>query len=181
MDELQWTKRNTLLYKKYISLSFYFRKGYQFAVSLSDRWRDIWLERRLLAQYLLPGARGATACIPLEAVSSETTRTPLIGSDRLEFRFSWLTVWFSYHVVFFRLHTCSTGQPRRTATPLFSNHNMTAWQSTRVTRNERKIHVDSHYITFTTTRQTFPVLHKPIVIVKYIKSLLIYPLNSSHT
>ena len=42
-----------------------------------------------------------------------------------------LTAWFSYHVVSFRFHTCSTGLPRRTAIPLFTNHNVTAGQSTR--------------------------------------------------
>ena len=34
-------------------------------------------------------------------------------------------------MVSFRLHTCSTGLPRRIAIPLFTNHNMTACQSTR--------------------------------------------------
>ena len=42
-----------------------------------------------------------------------------------------LTAWFSYHVVPLWLHTCSTGLPRRTAIPLFTNHNMTTCQSTR--------------------------------------------------
>ena len=42
-----------------------------------------------------------------------------------------LTAWFSYHVVSFRLLTSSTGIPRRTAIPLFTNHNVTASQSTR--------------------------------------------------
>ena len=41
-----------------------------------------------------------------------------------------LTAWFSYHVVSFRLHTCSTSLPRHTAIPLFTNHNVTACQST---------------------------------------------------
>ena len=36
-----------------------------------------------------------------------------------------LTAWFSYHVVSFRLHTCSIGLPRRTAVPLFTNHKVT--------------------------------------------------------
>ena len=42
-----------------------------------------------------------------------------------------LAAWFSYHVVSFRLHTRSAGLPRRTAIPLFTNHNVTACQSTR--------------------------------------------------
>ena len=58
-----------------------------------------------------------------------------------------LTAWFSYHVVSFRLHTCSTDLPRRTVIPLFANHNVAVCQSTRVIRNEPKIHVNSHYIT----------------------------------
>ena len=41
-----------------------------------------------------------------------------------------LTTWFSYHMVSFQLHTCLTSLPRRTAIPLFTNHNMTACQST---------------------------------------------------
>ena len=58
-----------------------------------------------------------------------------------------LTTWFSYHVVSFRLHTCSTGLPRCTAIPLFTNHIMTACQTRGVTRNEPKIHVNRQYIT----------------------------------
>ena len=42
-----------------------------------------------------------------------------------------LTAWFSYYVVSFRLHTCSTDLPRRTTIHLFTNHNGTAWQSTQ--------------------------------------------------
>ena len=40
-----------------------------------------------------------------------------------------LTAWFSYHVVSFQLHTCSTGLPRHTAITLFPNPNVTACQS----------------------------------------------------
>ena len=42
-----------------------------------------------------------------------------------------LTAWFSYHVVSLRLQTCSTGLPRGTAHFLFTNHNVTACQSTQ--------------------------------------------------
>ena len=42
-----------------------------------------------------------------------------------------MTAWFSYHVVSFSLHTCSTGLLRRTAILLFTNHNVTACQNTR--------------------------------------------------
>ena len=73
--EIQLRKRNTLLVKN-ISLIL-FSKG---AHSLRDRWRDIYSERGLLlARDLLPGARGANACTNSQAVSSETTLTPLIG------------------------------------------------------------------------------------------------------
>ena len=41
------------------------------------------------------------------------------------------TTWYENHVVCFRLHTCSIGLPRRTAISLFTNHNVTACQSTR--------------------------------------------------
>ena len=59
-----------------------------------------------------------------------------------------LTVRFSYHVVPFWLHTCSTGLPGRTAIPLFTNHNVTASQSTRChqERTQNPCH-NSHYIT----------------------------------
>ena len=86
--------------------------------------------------FLEPG--GAKACTPLQAVSPETSKTPLIGcvssgstldSDRTDCLN--LTAWFSYHVVSFQLHTSSTGLPQRTATPLFTNHKVTACQSTR--------------------------------------------------
>ena len=43
-----------------------------------------------------------------------------------------LTTWFSYHVVPFWLHTFSISRPRRTIIPLFTNHNVTACQSTQV-------------------------------------------------
>ena len=104
--------------------------GTQFVVSLRDRWRDMYSERGLLAPYLLPGAGGANAYTPLASHIFRDDLTPLIGCVSLA-RLSSLTAWFSYHVVLFRLYTCSTGQPRRTAIPLFTNHNVTACQSIR--------------------------------------------------
>ena len=93
---------------------------------------------RLLAPYLLPGAGGANTCTPL---ASRIVRDVPIASDRLRIPGSALdsnctdgldlTAGFSYHVVSFRLHTCSTCLPRRTAIPLFMNHNVSACQSTR--------------------------------------------------
>ena len=53
----------------------------------------------------------------------------------IDSRFSGLCLnlipWFAYHVASFRLHTCSTGLSGCTAIPLFTNHNVTACQSTR--------------------------------------------------
>ena len=65
--------------KKYISY-FILERSTQFVVSLRDRWRDIYSESGLIfVPYLLPGARGANACTPFQAVSSETSKTPLLG------------------------------------------------------------------------------------------------------
>ena len=134
-------------------MHFILERGTQFVVSLRDRRRDIYLERGLLlGPYLLSGARG---CQHLHLVASRIIRddlTTLIGCVSLV-RLSILnglclnlTTWFSFHVVSFRLHTCSTGLPRRTAIPLFSNHNVIPCQTHGVTRNELKIHVNRHYI-----------------------------------
>ena len=131
-------ERNTLLYKN-ISLShFILERGTQFVVSLRDRWRDIYSERGLLAPYLLPGTRG---CQCLHPFASRIVRDVRDASDRLRIPGLTLdsdlpdclnlTAWFSYHVVIFRLHTCSTGLPQRTVIALFTNHNVTACQSTR--------------------------------------------------
>ena len=57
-----------------------------------------------------------------------------------------LTVWFSYHVVSFSLHTCRTRQPRRTTIPCLL---ITTWRLVKahgVTWTEPKIHV-IYYIT----------------------------------
>ena len=96
---------------------------------------------------------GANTCTHWQSVSSETTLNPdwlRIPGSTLDS--DWpdclnLTAWFSYHVVSFRLHTCSTGLPRRTAIPPFTNHNVTACQSTRGHQERNQIHVNSHYIT----------------------------------
>ena len=58
-----------------------------------------------------------------------------------------ITAWFSYHVVSFRLHTSSTGLSRCTPIPCLL---IPTWQLVKangVTRNEPKIHVNSHYVT----------------------------------
>ena len=137
--EIQLTKRNTLLYKS-ISLSFYSRKGHNSLLySLRDRWRDIYSERGfLLAPISSSWSQGVPTLAP--PLISRIVRDNSNASDRLRIPGStldsnWtaclnLTAWFSYHVVSFRLHTCSTGLPRRSAIPLFTNHNVTACQST---------------------------------------------------
>ena len=62
--------------KIYIS-HFILERGTQFVVSLRDRWKNIYSKRGLLlAPYLHPGARG---CQRLQAESSETSKTLLIG------------------------------------------------------------------------------------------------------
>ena len=118
---------------------FILERGTLFVVSLRDRWRDIYSKRGLLlAPYLLPGARG---CQRLHHRASRIVRDNPNASVRLRITGStldsdWtdclnLNAWLSYHVVSYRLHTCSTGQPRHTAILLFTNHNVTACQSTR--------------------------------------------------
>ena len=75
---------------------------------------------------------GADTCTPLHVVWSDTSEQLRIPG--LTLNFDWtlnLTMWFSYHVVSFWLHNCSTGLPWCTAIPLFTNHNVTACQSTR--------------------------------------------------
>ena len=136
--EIQLTNETHFFIKIYLP-HFILERGTQFVVSLRDRWRDIYSERRLLlAAYLLPGARG---CQQLNPLASCIFRDDTNASDHLRIPDStldsdWsdglnLTAWFSYYVVSFRLHTCSTGLPRRTAILLFTNYNVTAGQSTR--------------------------------------------------
>ena len=117
---------------------FILKRGTQFIVSLRHRWRDIYIERELLAPYLLPGA---SECQCLHPLASRIFRDNTNASDWLHIpgltlNSDWtdclnLTTWFSYHMVSFWLHTCSAGLPRCTAIPLFTNHNVTACQSTR--------------------------------------------------
>ena len=146
MNELQWAKWNTLLYKN-ISLSFYS----QFVLSLKDRWKDIYSERgHLLVPYLLPGARGCQCLQPFasRSVRDDTNASDWLRIPGLTFDSHWtdclnLTMRFSYHVVSFQLHTCSTCLL------------ITTWQFVKahgVTRNESKIHVNSHYITLANGR-----------------------------
>ena len=124
------------VYIKYISLVL-FSKG---AHSLLLVWEidgETYTQRGDFLSYIFfREPVGASFGTPLQAVSSEKSKTSLIGCISLaRLPILWtnclnLTAWFSYHEVSFRLHTRSTGLPRYTAIPLFTNHNVTACQST---------------------------------------------------
>ena len=147
--EIQLTKKKHFFIKMYLC-HFILERGTQFVVSLKDRWRDIYSQRGLfLAPYLLPGSRGAT----LQAVSSETTLTPLIGCVSLA-RLSILTgltvsIWLrGSHITWSPSHYTSArpAYPDALPSPCLL---ITTWQLDKahgVTRNEPKIHVNSHYI-----------------------------------
>ena len=132
-----YEQQGTRIYEN-ISLILFSKRGPLFVVSLRDRWRDIFSERGLLlVLYLLPGTRG---CQCLHSLASRIVRDVGDASDRLPIPGSTLdsltglclnlTAWLSYNVVSFWLHTCLTSLPRRTAIPLFTNHNMAACQNT---------------------------------------------------
>ena len=125
---------NTLLYKN-LSLSFYSWKRYTVCCKFEKE-----MERHIL--------REGTSSSPIS--SSWSQGVPKLAPHCKLYRQRWsnsshrlriphstlnsdwtlnLTVWFSYHVIPFRLHTCSTSLPWHTAIPLFTNHNMTACQS----------------------------------------------------
>ena len=129
-------ERNTLLYKN-LSLSLIlFSKGAQFVVSLRERWRDIYLETGTSSCPISSSwSQGvptlAPPCKPYRQRRPNSSDQLCIPRSTLDSDWTLnLTAWFSYHVVPFRLLTCSTGLPRRTAIPLFTNHNVTACQST---------------------------------------------------
>ena len=119
MNEIQCTNK-THFFIKNISISFYSRKEHTFCCKF-ERWRNIYLKRRLpLAPYLLPGARGRQCLHPLESCIVRDNLTPLIGCVSMaRLLILNLTGWFSFHVVPFRLHTCSICLPRHTAIPCF--------------------------------------------------------------
>ena len=144
-----------LIFIKIYLSHFIPKRNSQYVVSFRDRWGETYSEKGLLlTPYLLPGA---SRCQRLHPLASCIARDDTNASDRLRIPGSsldsdWtdclnLTAWFSYHVVSFRLHTCSTDLPWSTATPCLL---ITAWQllkALRVTGDEPKIHVNSHYIT----------------------------------
>ena len=79
--------KHTSLYK-YIS-HFILERGTQYVVSLRDRRRNICSEKGiLLAQYLLPGARGCQRLHPLSSHIIRVDLTPLIGCVSL----TWFTI-----------------------------------------------------------------------------------------
>ena len=141
----------TLLYKD-ISIILFSIGGLQFVVGLRDWWRDIYSERRLLLDpYLLLAARG---CQRLHPLASHFVRDDLtLQSAACASLDSWfsdlclnLTVWFSYQVVSFRLHTRWNWLPDLLSSPCLL---ITTWQLVKahgVTRNEPKIHVICYII-----------------------------------
>ena len=132
MNELQWTNEKELY--KNIPLPFYSRKGHTVYCKF-----DRSIERHILREGISSCpifSSWSQGCERLHPLASHIVRD---ASDRLlrwlDSRF-WLaclnlTAWFSYHVVSFRLHTCSAGLFRRTNIPLFTIHNVTAFQGTR--------------------------------------------------
>ena len=131
--ELKWTNETHFFIK--INLSFYSRKrGLQFVVSLRNRWRDIYSERGLLlVPYLLPGARGKQRLHPLASriVRDDLTLCSAV-CHWLDSRFSALclnlTAWLSRGLLRVTHLLDLTALTR--CHPLFTNHNMTACQST---------------------------------------------------
>ena len=77
--------------------------------------------------YRDPG--GVNACTPLQARQRRlwSAACPTLDCDPLHSVHIWLRC---YHVVSFRLHTCSTWLPWRAVNLLFTNHNLTGCQST---------------------------------------------------
>ena len=140
-ERTSMNKRNTLLYKN-LSFSFYSRKGHRDVISLRDRWREIYSGRGLL-YCLISSSWSQGVSILAPPCKPYRQRRPNV-SDRLRVPGStpdsdWthcliLTAWFSIHVVAFRLHiarlACPDALPGNTAIPLFTNHNVTACQST---------------------------------------------------
>ena len=119
--------------KIYLS-HFILERRTQFVVSLRDRWRNIYSERGLLlVPYLPPGASGCQHLHPLASciVRDNSNTSDWLCIPGLTLDSDWtdcLNLTAGSHIMW--LHTCSTGLPWRTAIPLFTNHNMTACQST---------------------------------------------------
>ena len=131
--------RNTYI-QKYIS-HLILERGTQFVVSLRDRWRHILREETSSCPISSSRSEGVAMLSPPCKPYRQRRPRRLWSAAylRLDSRFSGfcqnLTAWFSYHMVSFRLHTSSTG--------LFTNHNVTACQSTRghLERTENPCHM----------------------------------------
>ena len=134
MNELQWTNETHFFIKIYL-IHFILERGPHFVVSLRERWRDIYLEvGLLLTPYLLPGARGCQRLHPLAIRIVRDDLTPLIGLLNCQFWLDYLKIsprgshitWSPSGYI-----PAQPAYPRRTAIPLFTNHNVTACQSSQ--------------------------------------------------
>ena len=119
-----------------------------------DGCRDIYSERWLL----LPISSSRSQGMPAHAPPCKLVRDDLIGCVSLaRLRFSALclnlTAWFSSRGLLPVTHLL---YPSALIALLFTNQNVTAWQSTRVTRKEPKIHVIC-YITFVKVRHLLDI------------------------
>ena len=135
----QFDKRTKHTSLKNIYLSFYSRERHTVCVCLRDRWRDIYSEGPSSCPISSSWSQGvptlAPPCKPYHQRwpnASDQMRSPhsTLDSHWTQKLSKNLTAWFSYQVVSFQLHTCSTSQLWHTAISLFTNHNMTASQST---------------------------------------------------
>ena len=131
MNELQRTNETHFFIKIYLS-HFILEKGTQFVVNLRDRWTDIYWERgHHLAPYLLPGA---SECQRLHPLGSRTVRD---ASDQMRIPgliLFWLDTKSDLVVFISRGPLPVTYLLNRSTSThchfLFTNHNVTACQST---------------------------------------------------
>ena len=98
-----------------------------------ERWvaRHILRERTSSFHIFFQEPGVANACTPLQARQRRlcSAACPTLDCDSLHTVYIWPRG--SHHVIPFRLHTCSTWVPRRAVIFLFTNQNVTAYQSTR--------------------------------------------------
>ena len=135
-------RTNTLLYKD-ISLALYFRRGWCFRGVCEMDGVTYTQREDLFFLSLLPGARGCQRLHPI-ASSSETLLIGCVFLARFNSQNS-VKIWPRgfHHVTPFRLHTCSTWVPWLAVIFLFTNQNLTGYQSTRdhSERNENPCHM----------------------------------------
>ena len=126
------------------------------------------MERRILREgiffllhifFLEPG--GSNACTPLQAISSETTLTPLIGCVSLTVITILTGLSKSDRVVFIShgllpvTHLLDRPTPTNSH-PLFTNHNVTACQSTR--GHQERIQNPCQQSLYNTNNMKYPLL-----------------------